>query len=93
MSSLLSLTDFNNAGAVVSDDPVMLSSIEDRREQFNTDGFVIIEQLIQKRLVDLLNAQLECVLRGQYNIAGGRPDKAPKFNDQRRKPGKLVPPI
>ncbi|KAL1524314.1 hypothetical protein AB1Y20_019215 [Prymnesium parvum] len=63
------------------------------REQFMEDGFIIVEQLITPALCASLNARLEALLRGEYDVSGGRPDKAPKLLEQRCKPGKSPPPL
>ena len=77
-----------------SHDPVTLPSMGGQRSKFQDDGFVIVEQLIEPTLCARLNAQLERVLRGQFDVPDGRPDKAPKFStDQRVKPGKVPPPL
>jgi hypothetical protein len=36
--------------------------------------------MISKEFCNILNDRLEAVLRGQYDIAGGKPDKVPKFD-------------
>jgi len=75
-------------------DPVCCGSMSERRAQFDADGFIVLERLIEPELCIQLQARLEKVLRGQFDVAAGRPDKAPKFNaDPRSKPGKVPPPL
>jgi phytanoyl-CoA hydroxylase len=63
-------------------------------ERFRDDGYVIIPELVEEAYCQLLKDQLEAVLRGQYDIPGGAPDKTPPFNkDARSKPGKTPLPL
>ena len=80
--------------AVASNDPVLAISMIDQRAKFEADGFVVVDQLIDPAMCTKLNARLERVLRGQFDVPDGRPDKAPKFStDLRVKPGKVPPPL
>lgn len=75
-------------------DPVSVASMLPEREQFEADGFVTMEHLISAEFCSKLNARLELVLRGEFDIEGGKPDKAPAFKvEQRSKPGKKPPPL
>ena len=61
---------------------------------FERDGFVIAEGLIDAELAQHLTERLEAVLAHEYNVPGGKPDKAPPPRaDPRRKPGKQPPPL
>lgn len=75
-----------------ADDPVQPVSLS--REQYTADGYVVAPALIDRAFCDKLNVRLEAVLRGQYDVPGGTPDKAPPFKvEQRSKPGKQPPPL
>ena len=75
-------------------DPVQLPEQLPSAEHFELAGFVVLPTLVDAAYCALLNEQLEAVLRGTYDVPGGRPDKVPPFkNELRSKPGKTPPPL
>ena len=65
------------------------------RAEFARRGFVVLRApIISRDYCDLLNARLEKLLRGEYDVPGGAPDKVPAFRTETRtKPGKKPPPL
>ena len=65
------------------------------RDEFARRGFVVLRApIISRDYCDLLNARLEKLLRGEYDVPGGAPDKVPAFRTETRtKPGKKPPPL
>lgn len=58
-------------------DPVCMACMVGRRAEFVKEGFVIVDEIIDGAMCVRLQDQLEKVLRGQFDVANGRPDKAP----------------
>jgi hypothetical protein len=78
-----------------SDDPVV-DSLAPSASAFAADGYVTVPLLLRDgpSFCALLNQRLERVLRGEFDVPGGEPDKAPPFKAEARcKPGKAPPPL
>lgn len=77
----------------VIEDPV--ARVEPARADFESAGFVTVPALLREpAFASTLNERLERMLRGEFDVPGGAPDKSPPFKAETRcKPGKAPPPL
>lgn len=72
-SSRVYLSSTTTTMALYSD-PCQLPEINDEQiSKFKEDGYIQFEKLIDLDLCATLNAKLEDVLRGKYDVPGGKP--------------------